>query len=74
MNLKDKIAEIPDFPKKGILFRDISPLLRDPAALSLMMEEFQGLSGFTRATGIFINLEPVLLSSLPERLLSLCRS
>ena len=40
MNLKDKIAEIPDFPKKGILFRDISPLLRDPAALSLVIEEF----------------------------------
>ena len=40
MNLKDKIAEIPDFPKKGILFRDISPLLRDPAALSLLIEEF----------------------------------
>jgi adenine phosphoribosyltransferase len=40
MNLKDKISEIPDFPKKGILFRDISPLLRDPAALSLVIEEF----------------------------------
>lgn len=40
MNLKDKIAEIPDFPKKGILFRDISPMLRDPAALSLVVEEF----------------------------------
>lgn len=40
MNLKDKIAEIPNFPKKGILFRDISPLLRDPAALSLLVEEF----------------------------------
>ena len=40
MNLKDKISEIPNFPKKGILFRDISPLLRDPSALSLLMEEF----------------------------------
>lgn len=40
MNLKDKISEIPDFPKKGILFRDISPLLRDPAALSLVIDEF----------------------------------
>lgn len=40
MNLKDKISEIPNFPKKGILFRDISPLLRDPSALSLLIEEF----------------------------------
>ena len=39
MNLKDKIAEIPNFPKKGILFRDISPLLRDPSALSLVLDE-----------------------------------
>jgi len=40
VNLKEKIAEIPDFPKKGILFRDISPLLRDPSALSLVVDEF----------------------------------
>ncbi len=40
MNLKEKIAEIPNFPKKGILFRDISPLLKDPAALSLVVDEF----------------------------------
>ncbi len=40
MNLREKIAEIPDFPKKGILFRDISPLLKDPSALSLVIDEF----------------------------------
>ena len=40
MNLKEKIADIPDFPKKGILFRDISPLLREPAALSLVVDDF----------------------------------
>ena len=26
------IRDIPDFPKKGILFKDITPLLRDPVA------------------------------------------
>jgi adenine phosphoribosyltransferase len=31
--LKSKIRDIPDFPKKGILFRDITPLLQDPATL-----------------------------------------
>lgn len=34
MDLREKLAEYPDFPKKGILFRDFGPLLRDPAALS----------------------------------------
>jgi adenine phosphoribosyltransferase len=29
--LKKKIRHIPDFPKKGILFYDITTLLRDPA-------------------------------------------
>jgi adenine phosphoribosyltransferase len=28
--LKKKIRNIPDFPKKGIMFRDITPLLQDP--------------------------------------------
>ena len=40
MNLREKIAEYPNFPKKGILFRDFSPMLKDPAALSLIADEF----------------------------------
>ena len=32
MDLKDHIASIPDFPKPGILFYDVSTLLRNPAA------------------------------------------
>jgi adenine phosphoribosyltransferase len=30
MNLKDQIRNVPDFPKTGILFYDITTLLRDP--------------------------------------------
>ena len=30
MDIKDKIRDVPDFPKKGILFKDITPLLQDP--------------------------------------------
>jgi len=40
MNLKDKISEYPNFPKKGILFRDFSPILKDPSALSYIADEF----------------------------------
>jgi adenine phosphoribosyltransferase len=40
MNLREKIAEYPNFPKKGILFRDFSPILKDPASLSLIADEF----------------------------------
>ena len=40
MNLKDKISEYPNFPKKGILFRDFSPVLKDPSSLSEIADEF----------------------------------
>jgi adenine phosphoribosyltransferase len=33
MRLEDFIREIPDFPKPGILFYDITPMLANPAAL-----------------------------------------
>ena len=32
MELSDYIRSVPDFPQPGILFRDITPLLADPAA------------------------------------------
>ena len=34
MNLKDYIRSIPDYPKKGILFRDITTLIKDKDAFS----------------------------------------
>ena len=40
MNLKRRIAEYSNFPKKGILFRDFSPILGDPSAMSFVVEEF----------------------------------
>jgi adenine phosphoribosyltransferase len=45
-DLRSKIREIPDFPKPGILFYDITTLLKDAAAfresIQLMMEPFKG--------------------------------
>ena len=44
--LRAKIREIPDFPKPGILFYDITTLLKDPAAyresIDLMVEPYAG--------------------------------
>ena len=39
-DLKKWIKSYPDFPSKGILFRDISPLLAEPKALSLLKDRF----------------------------------
>jgi adenine phosphoribosyltransferase len=38
MDLKTFIRDIPDWPKPGIVFKDITPLLNDPAALALAVE------------------------------------
>ena len=37
--LKSKIRDIPDFPKPGIVFKDITPLVKDPAALRLAVHQ-----------------------------------
>jgi len=45
MDLKQVIRDIPDFPKPGILFRDITPVLEDPAAFQVALA---GLGEFLR--------------------------
>ena len=40
--LKDTIRDIPDFPKKGIVFRDITPLLANPRTLGLVVDRIAG--------------------------------
>lgn len=37
-NLKKLIRDVPDFPKKGIIFKDITPLLQDPKGLKTAVE------------------------------------
>ncbi len=37
-HLKDLIRDVPDFPVPGILFRDVTPLLRDPRGLREVVE------------------------------------
>jgi len=40
MDLKEKIRNIPDWPKPGIVFRDITTLLSDPIAFNYSLDRF----------------------------------
>lgn len=42
-NLKDYIRDIPDFPKEGIIFHDITPLLQNALAFEKAIEEMAEL-------------------------------
>ncbi len=37
--LRSKIRDVPNFPKPGILFKDITPLVNDPASLRLAVHQ-----------------------------------
>jgi len=55
MELKELIRSVPDFPKKGIVFRDITTLLKSPEGLNKTLDELYNLSknkGITKVVGI----------------------
>ncbi len=55
MNLLDYLPGVPDFPRPGILFRDISPLLADPAAFKEAIRQLDDLAqifDYTHILGI----------------------
>ena len=55
MRLEDYLPGVPDFPKPGILFRDISPLLANAKAFTAAIEGLASLSKsdqFTHILGI----------------------
>jgi adenine phosphoribosyltransferase len=39
VDLKERIRDVPDWPNQGVVFRDITPLLRDPEALDQTVNE-----------------------------------
>ena len=56
MNLKDYIIDVPDWPKKGIVFKDITPLLKDSNAFNHSTLLMRGLidkpAGLTYIVGV----------------------
>ena len=76
MNLKKYIRSIPNYPKKGILFRDITTLLEDPKAFSYVIKKMHAISkkiphtkiaaiearGFVFAAALaYLNKKPLVL-------------
>lgn len=53
--LLDHLRSIPDFPRKGINFRDVTTLFKDPKALEIMEEQLYELykdKGITKVVGL----------------------
>lgn len=55
MNLKDYIASVPGFPKEGIIFRDITPLLQDGNAFRYSIKQ---MAEFAKSKGANVILGP----------------
>jgi len=58
VDLRQHIRDIPDFPKPGILFRDITPLLREPTGWAEVIQ---------RLAAVCDRLEPDLIVGIESR-------
>ena len=56
MRLEDHIRDIPDFPKPGIVFKDITPVFREPEALRFAIDEL-GEYARTRSVDYVVSAE-----------------
>ena len=52
MELKQFIRDVPDFPQPGVLFRDITPLLKDPEAMRHVVDAFTERYRHAELTGV----------------------
>ncbi|WP_100609816.1 adenine phosphoribosyltransferase [Entomoplasma freundtii] len=55
MKIQDYITEVPDFPKQGISFKDITPILNNPPVFHQVVDE---MARFTKSTGANIIVAP----------------
>ncbi len=71
MNLKEYIIDVPDWPSKGINFKDISPLLRDNNALEHASLSMKGLLDSSIGISAIVGIESrgfIFASHLAKRL------
>ena len=52
IDLRAYIRDVPDFPQPGILFRDVTPLLKDPAAFAVALSGLQSYVAARAPTAI----------------------
>jgi len=52
LDLKQWIRDVPDHPQPGVLFRDLSPLMADPAAMGYVTDRFVEHLQATRADAV----------------------
>src|SRR5690606_39473403 len=50
--LLSRIRDVPDHPEPGVMFKDITPLLADPAAFTALTDALAGIAAATGATKI----------------------
>ena len=55
MDLKDYIESIPGFPKEGIIFRDVTPILQDASAMRYCVDQ---LNDFVKSVGADVVIGP----------------
>ena len=55
MDLEKYVASIPGFPKEGIIFRDVTPMLQDAEAFK---ESVKQLAGFVKSEDVDVVVGP----------------
>jgi adenine phosphoribosyltransferase len=50
--LLSRIRDVPDHPEQGVMFKDITPLLADPAAFTALTDALAGIAATTGATKV----------------------